>query len=177
MTRENPSGRAEMSRPLGIVLLDDIESEVIEKVVALVSEKLGVDVSLLGRAECHAGFVPARRQWRADLIIGQCVERFSTSGRFSLGLTAKDLYTPSLNFVFGLALGSKGLALVSWYRLRNEGGAFVTRLAKEVIHEVGHLEGLGHCSNDSCVMWFSNTLGETDRKGLDFCEACAKKRR
>jgi archaemetzincin len=165
-----------MSRPLGIVLLDDIESKVIEEVVALVSVKLGVDVSLLGTAECHAGLDPARRQWRADLMITQCVEGFSSPSRFSIGLTGRDLYAPPLNFVFGLALGSKGLALVSWCRLRDEGGAFVTRLAKEVIHEVGHLEGLDHCDNDSCIMWFSNTLEETDRKGLDFCRACARKR-
>jgi archaemetzincin len=166
-----------MSRPVGIVLLDDIEKEVIKKVVALASKKLGVDVGLLGRADCHAGFDPARRQWRADLVIRKCVKSFSSSSRFCVGLTGLDLYAPSLNFVFGLALGREGLAVVSWYRLRNEDGELVTRLAKEVIHEVGHLEGLDHCSNESCVMWFSDTLSETDRKGLNFCPACARKRR
>jgi archaemetzincin len=165
-----------MSRPLGIVLLDDIENEVIEEVAALVSKELNVDVGLLGRAECHAGFDPARRQWRADSVLRECVRRFSSSGRFCVGLTGVDLYAPSLNFVFGLALEREDLAVVSWYRLGGKGGAFVARLAKEVIHEVGHLEGLDHCSNESCVMWFSNTLAETDRKGLNFCPACAGKR-
>lgn len=33
--------------------------------------------------------------------------------------------------------------------------------------------GLGHCRNPSCVMWFSNTLEETDRKGWRPCEHCA----
>ncbi|MDV3278008.1 MAG: hypothetical protein LYZ69_06015 [Nitrososphaerales archaeon] len=166
-----------MIKPLGVVLLDDIEIEIIDQVVAIVSEKLGADVSLLGRAECHTGFDPARGQWRADKVIRGSVERFSSPSRFCIGLTGMDLYTPPLNFVFGLALRREGLAVVSWHRLRNESGAFVARLAKEVIHEVGHLEGLEHCYNDSCIMWFSNTLTETDRKGLDFCPACARKRR
>ncbi len=158
-------------------MFDDIESEIIDKLVAVVSEKLGVAVSLLGRAERHAGFDPARRQWRADEVIRGGVERFSSPSRFCIGLTGVDLYTPSLNFVFGLALMKEGLAVVSWYRLKNDGGVSVARLAKEIIHEVGHLEGLDHCSNESCVMWFSNTLSETDRKGLDFCPTCARKRR
>lgn len=166
-----------MSRPLGIVLLDDIENHVIEEVVGVVSGKLGVDVGLLGRAECHAGYNSTRRQWRADLVIRECVERLSSPSRFCVGLTGMDLYAPSLNFVFGLALRDKGLAVVSWHRLRNGGGVFVARLAKEVIHEVGHLEGLDHCSDESCVMWFSNTLSETDRKRLDFCPSCTRKRR
>jgi archaemetzincin len=165
-----------MSRPLGMVLLDDIESQALEEVVALVSKKLGVDVGLLGRIECRTGFDPKRRQWRADVMVRQCVEKFSSADRFTLGLTGRDLYVPSLNFVFGLALRREGLAIVSWYRLGDGSGTFVTRLAKEIIHEVGHLEGLDHCNNDSCVMWFSNTLPETDRKGLDFCPACARKR-
>ena len=166
-----------MSRLLRIVLLDDIENQVIEKVVGIVSRRLGVDVGLLGRAECHAGYDSARRQWRADIVIRKCVVGYSSPSRFCVGLTGMDLYAPSLNFVFGLALRDEGLAVVSWHRLQNEGDVFVARLAKEVIHEVGHLEGLDHCSNESCVMWFSNTLSETDRKGLDFCSSCTRKRR
>jgi len=165
-----------MPKPLGVVLLDDIEIGIIDQVVAIVSEKLGVDVSLLGRAECRAGFDPARGQWRADRVITGGVERFSSPGRFCIGLTGMDLYMHQLNFVFGLALRPEGLAVVSWHRLGAERDVFVDRLAKEVIHEVGHLEGLDHCSNELCVMRFSNTLEETDRKGLDFCFACARKR-
>jgi predicted Zn-dependent protease len=94
-----------------------------------------------------------------------------------VGLTGMDLYVPRLNFVFGLALRREGLAVVSWHRLRDGREVLVARLAKEVIHEVGHLEGLDHCLSEFCVMRFSNTLAETDEKGLDFCQACARKRR
>jgi archaemetzincin len=162
--------------PVGIVLLDGLEERALGETISIVSKKLEVDVGLVGRANIHSAFENGRRQWRADLVISRCLERFSSPSRFCVGLTRVDLYMPSLNFVFGLALRSRGLAVVSWCRLRNDDNLFVTRLAKEVIHEVGHLEGLNHCSNESCVMKFSNTLGETDAKGLDFCPACVQSR-
>lgn len=165
-----------MSRPLGVVLLDDIEDEVVDQVVGTVSRKLRVSVSLLGRVECRAGYDSTRGQWRADELLRECVGRFSSPSRFCVGLTGVDLYAPGLNFVFGLAIRREGLAVVSWRRLKDGRNVFVDRLAKEVIHEAGHLEGLEHCSNELCVMRFSNNLEETDRKGLDFCQACARKR-
>ena len=165
-----------MRRPLGIVLLDEIRDQTLEKTTATASKTLGVTVGLLGRAECDAGYDRERRQWRADLIIERCLERYSSPELFCLGLTGEDLYVPSLNFVFGLAVRTQGLALVSWHRLGDEGGVLVPRLSKEIVHEVGHLEGLDHCTNESCVMWFSNTLSQTDRKGVNFCPKCASKR-
>jgi len=78
---------------------------------------------------------------------------------------------PGLNFVFGVAEGD--YALVFTARLLGE--LLVTRILKEVIHEVGHTLGLGHCENPSCVMHFSNTLMDTDRKGPGFCPRCMVK--
>jgi archaemetzincin len=95
-----------------------------------------------------------------------------------LGVADVDLYVPDLNFVFGEADSRRGLAVFSLVRLHSsadeEGAAlFLRRAATEAIHELGHTYGLGHCRDRRCVMWFSNTLAESDGKGTAFCPAHA----
>jgi len=165
-----------MRRPLDVVLLDVLEDSVLNGVIANVSRILDVDVNLHGGADHDSMLARRRERWRADEVIRRYLDGFFSSGRFVVGLVGTDLYMPSLNFVFGLAMREEGTAVVSWYRLRDGDSQFAARLSKEVIHEVGHLEGLDHCPNETCVMRFSNTLSETDAKGLGFCSACARKR-
>jgi len=90
-----------------------------------------------------------------------------------LGVTGVDLFAQGLNFVFGQARTMGRPAVVSFARLGTPGSeSFRERLAKEAIHELGHTLGLGHCENRECVMWFSNTLADTDRKTQWFCRVC-----
>jgi len=165
-----------MNKPVKLVLVDDLERDVLEEVVRRVPGALGLAVSLSKSPHCEGGFDPTRNQWLADKMVEHCVKSYASSDCYAVGLTGKDLYTPGLNFVFGLALREKGTGIVSWNRLGRESQSFVMRIVKEVIHEVGHLEGLVHCPNQYCVMWFSNNLSETDRKSAEFCHACEMKR-
>jgi archaemetzincin len=90
-----------------------------------------------------------------------------------LGVTDVDLFVPELNFVFGEADARRGVAIFSLARLHTDGRrartVFLKRAATEAVHELGHTYGLDHCADSCCVMWFSNTLAETDRKGLAMC--------
>ena len=99
----------------------------------------------------------------------------------ALGITGVDMYTAGLNFVFGEAQCPGRAAVVSTFRLRPEfygeppdRTLFLERCAKEVVHELGHTFGLGHCSDRRCVMSFSNSIYDTDVKGLGFCDRCSK---
>lgn len=99
-----------------------------------------------------------------------------------LGIIDKDLYVSELNFVFGQAESPGSHALISITRLRQEfyglakdDKIFFDRVIKEAVHELGHTYGLSHCSNPKCVMFFSNSLPDTDRKSSLFCERCLKK--
>jgi archaemetzincin len=90
---------------------------------------------------------------------------------YTVWLTEQDLFINDFNFCFGLAYGN--VAIVSTYRLRDRDmEVYLSRLRKELSHEVGHLFGLKHCSNWRCVMYFSNTLLDTDRKTEDLCSDC-----
>lgn len=99
-----------------------------------------------------------------------------------LGVVDVDLYASGLNFVFGEAECPGKIAIISFCRLRPEfygnpfeGKLFVERCVKEAVHEVGHTLGLSHCRVSSCVMFFSNSILDTDRKGVSFCQECFKR--
>ena len=119
-------------------------------------------------------FDSRRQQYRADdfLKIGR-----NEPGERVLVATGCDLYAEPLNFVFGLAESPGRCAVISLYRLGigvNE-TRFRLRAVKEAVHEIGHTFGLAHCVKPSCVMFFSNSLVDTDRKETSWCEACEKR--
>jgi len=118
---------------------------------------------------------PARRQYRAEPILAR-LDELPTRAERVLGVADLDLYEPGLNFIFGQAHVGGRVAVVALARLRPEFWGrppdqrrFLERAAKEAIHELGHAYGLSHCPNSICVMHFSNTLEETDRKSDRFC--------
>lgn len=123
---------------------------------------------------------PARGQYIAEAI-AQAVILSPESERYDrvLAVMDCDLYTPDLNFVFGIATGH--MALVSLARLRQEfyrlpadRSLFHRRVLTEAVHELGHTFRLGHCHDPHCVMFFSNTLADTDHKGSAFCARCMR---
>ena len=121
-----------------------------------------------------------RKQYLSSKLLA-CLKKPDQYERV-VGIADVDLYVPRLNFVFGEADMASGTAIVSLYRLHQEyyglasdNTLFIQRATKEVVHELGHTFGLGHCHNNKCVMHFSNSLADTDLKQVHFCNKCRPK--
>ncbi|MCG2880244.1 MAG: archaemetzincin family Zn-dependent metalloprotease [Vulcanisaeta sp.] len=118
-----------------------------------------------------------RGQVRADELLDYLEPRVRNYEGFDkvVLIINDDGYVRGLNFVFGVARIEGSLAVVFTKRLVGDANIYYQRILKEVLHELGHAFGLEHCSNPRCVMYFSNTLEDTDNKGPGFCTVCSEK--
>ena len=99
-----------------------------------------------------------------------------------LAISDVDLYVEGLNFVFGEAELGGHFAIISlarlhqsFYGFQEDKPLFIERAKKEAVHELGHTFGLRHCPDSKCVMHFSNSLQDTDRKRTSFCSRCQER--
>lgn len=123
-----------------------------------------------------------RKQYLASALLKRLKKSGVSKEEKVLGIADVDLYAPGLNFVFGQADMSTGTAVISLCRLKQEYYGlpadevlFLDRASKEAVHELGHTFGLAHCTDDKCVMHFSNSLADTDWKEVTFCSKCRPK--
>jgi archaemetzincin len=168
---------------VGVVCAGDVEEDVLNHISEGLGEQLRAGVANLGRlAIPPEAYSPTRNQFSSSDILGAFNRQVKRIEDVLLVVTEVDLYVPELNFVFGEAHPQAGACIISLARLglsyageRADKQLMKERALKEAIHEIGHLLGLGHCTLKDCVMYFSNSLIDTDRKGRGFCRSCQKK--
>ncbi len=131
------------------------------------------------RIELDNAFNPIRKQYLSTPIILRLKREKTKDSYMCLGILDVDIYADGLNFIFGEADSINSIAIISLKRLeegfygKKENSALLRiRALKEAVHEIGHLFGLRHCKNPLCVMFFSNSLDDTDRKLHNFCNSC-----
>jgi archaemetzincin len=163
--------------PLG----DDINQSEIEPLREQLGKIYGAKVEFDTAIPMPAhAYERSRNQYYSGVILDSLSSRIHIADQTRvLAITNHDLTVPSLNFVFGQADIESGLSIISLARLRQEfynerpdRQALQRRMLTEAVHEVGHTLGLDHCSNPRCVMYFSNTIQDTDHKGYGFCDRC-----
>jgi archaemetzincin len=164
---------------LKLMQTPEVEPMVVQHLLRHLGEVLPCEVAEGGSFILHpAEFDPERGQYSAPTVLRR-LEKSVREEESLLAVVGDDLFAPGLNFVFGEADRRGRCAIISLYRLRATypGQELTTRLFRhrvltEGVHEVGHLLGLAHCREPSCVMHFSNSLSETDRKKAEPCPEC-----
>jgi len=149
-----------------ILDLFDLVKDVIKDSFSLASQDQG-HITLP-----ESSYNPLRQQYNAAAILQDIAAKKDKDAEYKLCLVNVDIYAQNMNFIFGLANPIRKTAVVSTYRLN--GDNIKERIAKEIVHEIGHLLGLGHCANDKCIMHFSNTVKDTDEKKRTFCKDCRR---
>lgn len=119
-----------------------------------------------------------RNQYPVGKLIFYLKENIKDESLKIIGIISEDIYEDGYNFLFGSAELNGKYAIVSLYRLFEEDKKlFLDRSIKESTHELGHTFGLGHCNNKSCVMNFSLSINDVDKKEKNFCKLCETKLR
>jgi len=163
-------------KPLGNIA-DEIMEELKDKVGGIFHCPTEIKA---GFSDLAQAYDPQRKQYLSSKLLASLGK--SEGDERVVGIADVDLYVPRLNFVFGEADMVSGTAIISLCRLRPEyyglapdEALFLERATKEIVHELGHTFGLGHCPNNKCVMHFSNSLADTDVKEAHFCNKCRPK--
>ena len=172
----------ERNREMGIVLvaIGEVDRNVMDRLkddLSKVFNKVSVEK---GMPEPLYAYNKKRNQYLSTAILSTLMgQKEYASYEKILGIVDHDLFVPELNFVFGEA-GPKAAVISltrlrqTFYRLPEDQDLFHRRVLTEAVHELGHTYGLGHCGNPRCVMFFSNSLSDTDRKDPGFCPECRK---
>jgi len=173
----------ERNREMGIVLvaIGEVDRNVMDRLKDDLSKVFNRQVSLeKGMPEPLYAYNKKRNQYLSAAILSALMgQKEYVPYEKILGIADHDLFVPELNFVFGEASPKAAVISITrlrqtFYRLPEDQDLFHRRVLTEAVHELGHTYGLGHCGNPRCVMFFSNSLSDTDRKGVEFCPKCRK---
>jgi archaemetzincin len=146
----------------------------------LVGSVFRLPVSVLDAPlELERAFDPSRGQYHSTALLTHLLEAHCSPGSACIAIVEVDLFIPVLTFVFGEAQFEGPASIVSLHRLTNQFYGMppdvertVGRLAKEIVHELGHTFGLYHCHQFECVMRSSTYVEEIDLKQAQPCPAC-----
>lgn len=156
--------------------------------IALAQQELkafyGVDVPILpAQALPDSAYYAPRERYRAPVLLRHLLQVRPDDCDYVVGLTAKDISTTKGEHydwgILGLGYCPGGSCVVSTHRLKRgaRNSAHVAeRLAKVVLHEVGHNLGLRHCqASNTCLMRDAcGTIKTVDEEGKELCARCQR---
>lgn len=175
--------KEDKAQKIYLLPVGDIDTEFFTRLATCLEERFLYKVKIMNSMPMPPqAYNVIKKQYFTNTIMERMKRIMPRDAKFLIGVADVDIYLTSLNFVFGQASAEDRTALISIYRLHPEfygeapdDDVLFTRILKEATHELGHLMGSKHCFNNQCIMYFSNSIFDTDRKGTLFCSECEKK--
>jgi archaemetzincin len=166
-----------------VVPVGEVKGEVLSRIIPCLEERFLFRFKTLSPLPIPGpAYNVIKKKYLSSAICEKVRNMAPPDARFMLALTDVDTYDNSSSFAYSYAGSEDKVGLISLYRLNPSPGArteaqdlFFQRILKEATHEIGHLMGFRHCFNSTCVMYFSYSLNDTDKKETFFCQECEKK--
>src|SRR6266550_1952058 len=120
----------EMGSMIALAPVGDVPMAEVEALVPVLSEAFGAEVVLAPAVSLPpTAYDARRRQHRSTVILDALARARRPQWERLLGVTDVDLFVPDLNFVFGEADSSRGVAVFSTIRLHSPDAALFRRRA------------------------------------------------
>jgi len=168
---------------LRFMALGEISRDLLDRLVAEVSRHVAAPCRIVpgpSDVELRGRLLDGRSQIDGDHLL-QALEGAVAGPGLVVGVTGRDLGRKVFRFIFGLARAGGPAVLVSTarldptlYGLPTDPALIARRACAEVMHELGHAFGAGHCRRADCLMHFSPEVESIDLRGVAFCGACAR---
>jgi len=163
-----------------LYLCSHFDDDLIQHIIQSIKDEFHISISIRKYdIDLIQYYSPRRRQYDANELLKVISEINSQEKIKKIALFNIDLFIPILTFIFGQAILGGNTGIVSNFRLRNElyglkqnDKLLFERLSKVIIHELGHMFGLIHCQNLTCVMHSSTYVEHIDQKKQHFCLKC-----
>ena len=170
---------AQLAEAVDLQPLGTLAPGTLEALAARLSRQVRLPVHTRAPASIPLRRVSGREQLDAGALL-EALEASVPAGRLLVGVTEDDIAVPVFSFVFGLARQGGAACVVSlartdpaFYGLPADLELAQGRAVAEVLHELGHLAGLEHCSDKGCLMSFAGNVERVDTRGGRFCASCA----
>ena len=138
------------------------------------------------RTKSRINSMSGKKQWQSVELLRWLPSKLPADAYAMIAITMTDLYpNDQWNFVFGQASIKNRVGVFSFARYHpswhggkadeNTERLVLTRAAKVLTHETGHMLSISHCTAWNCNMAGSNSLEESDRHPLYLCPECVAK--
>ncbi|MDQ7822167.1 MAG: archaemetzincin [Candidatus Eremiobacteraeota bacterium] len=162
-----------------LITVGTIHAGLMAGIIPALEERFLFRFSLIGPLDVPlAAYHETKGKYLVSRLCDTLRECLPHDGIFGLGITAIDLYDDTAAFMYYSRQADKvGILSISEFLPSPATGPddtnlLFSRTLKEASHALGHLLGFKHCFHRDCVMYFSYSVNDTDRKSSLFCRDC-----